>query len=204
MRKLIVVLVGAILCTAINAKSETIFDLSSTTAFTNRSAGSGVGQAVAVSTTTTITDMGFYLNLPSGGDVKFMIWDSSDSNLLFSSVLSGVSASESQSWVYSDPFSYTLNAGQTYWFGVIADSTAHIGIISQVYSYSANGLSAVIGNSNYSSFSTPSSSGNGSAEIGLRLDGGETPTPTPEPSSIGLLGMGLASLAGIARRRFSK
>jgi hypothetical protein len=130
MRKLIVVLVGAILCTASNAKSETIFDLSSTTAFTNRSANSGVGQSVAVSTTTTITDMGFYLNLPNGGDVKFMIWDSSDSNLLFSSVLSGVSASGSQSWVYSDPFSFTLNAGQTYWFGVIADNNADIGFIA--------------------------------------------------------------------------
>jgi hypothetical protein len=204
MRKLIVVLVGAILCTASNAKSETIFDLSSTTAFTNRSANSGVGQSVAVSTTTTITDMGFYLNLPNGGDVKFMIWDSSDSNLLFSSVLSGVSASGSQSWVYSDPFSFTLNAGQTYWFGVIADNNADIGFIAPEYSYSANGLSAVFNNSNYTSFSTPSYSGGGGAEIGLRLDGGETPTPTPEPSSIGLLGMGLASLAGIARRRFSK
>jgi hypothetical protein len=187
-----------------NAKSETIFDLSPTTNLTYRSADSGVGQSVAVSTTTTITDMGFYLNMPSGGDVKFMIWDSSDSNLLFSSVLSGVSASETQSWVYSDPFSFTLNAGQTYWFGVIADNTVEIGFISSQYSYSANGLSAVFNNSNYTSFSTPSYSGGGGAEIGLKLDAGETPTPTPEPSSIGLLGMGLASLAGIARRRFSK
>jgi len=138
-----------------------------------------VGQGVLVGATgITITDMAFYLNMPSGGDLKFMIWDSTDANLLFSSVLSGVGLSEIPSWVSSSPFSFTLQANTEYWFGIIADNNMDVGYISTPIGYSANGLTADTGgNSNYSTFANPTFYNKGGAEIGLQLSGGGVPEP---------------------------
>ena len=184
-----------------NAMAGVVFDLSPTNGTTFRGADSGVGQGVFVgAAATTITDMAFYLNMPNGGDLKFMIWDSINSNLLFSSVLSGVGASDTQSWVASSPFSFTLQANTEYWFGIIADNNVDVGYIYPTIGYSANGLTADTGgNSNYESYGSPVSVGNGSAEIGLQLSGGGV----PEPGSIFLLGSGVLALAGILRRKMN-
>jgi hypothetical protein len=186
-----------------NAMAGVVFDLSPTNNVTFRSpgAGSGVGQGVLVGATgITITDMAFYLNMPSGGDLKFMIWDSTDANLLFSSVLSGVGLSEIPSWVSSSPFSFTLQANTEYWFGIIADNNVDVGYISTPIGYSANGLTADTGgNSNYSTFANPTFYNKGGAEIGLQLSGGGV----PEPGSIFLLGSGVLALAGILRRKMN-
>ena len=201
LRKAVAVIAGVFLGTAMNAMAETIFEIPASSGVTYRGANSGPGQGVTVSSTTAITDMAFDMNLPNGGDVEFMIWNGDNSTLLFSSELRGVAASTSQSWVYSDPFSFTLDAGLTYWFGVIANSSLTVGYRYPTVPYSANGLSAInTGNSNYIDFSDPQLARGGYAQIGLVLD--VATTPTPEPSSIALLGMGLVSLAGIARRKF--
>lgn len=196
--KLVLLIAVVVLCFSGSAMASTVFDLSPTNGTTYRGSDYGPGQGVIVGTTTTITDMAFYLNMPSGGDLKFMIWDGSNSNLLFSSVLNGVAASGTQTWVASDPFSFTLQGGDEYWFGIIADNDVDIGYIYPPVAYSANGLTAdTNGNSNYTSFANPASYGYAFAEIGLQLDN----TPTPEPSSFLLLGSGLLGLAGVLRRR---
>jgi hypothetical protein len=178
--------------------SGLLFDLSPTNGTTFRGSDFGPGQGVQVSTTTTINQMAMYLNMPGGGDIKYMIWDGSNSTLLFSQTVAE-GASGSEDWALSDPFSFTLNAGQTYYFGVISDNSVDVGYIFPGFAYSNNGLSALTCcNTNYSNFNSPSLAGGGAAEIGLRLYGG---TSAPEPTSLMLLGCGLLSLYPRLRRR---
>ena len=83
-------------------------------------------------------------------------------------------------------------------FGVISDSNADYGYIFPPIDYSNNGLTAVTtGNANYSNYNLPTFSGNGSAEIGLRLTAAEI----PEPGSMMLLGTGVLGVAGVLRRK---
>jgi hypothetical protein len=200
MRKLFFLTILAIFALAADAiAGSLVLDLSPTNGMMAYDANFGAGQGVTVSTSQNITDMAFYLDQPNGGDLKFMIWDTTNSNLLYSSVLNP-GPSFSPSWVYSNPFNITVNAGQTYWFGVINDhSFMSVGTIVPPINYSNNGLTAVTtGSSNYVNYASPTFSGySPGMEIGLQLDG----EPVPEPGSLMLLGSGVLGLAGIARRQ---
>ena len=199
MRKLFLLTILTIFTFGSHAIASNVFDLSPTTGLATYDANFGAGQGVAVTSTQTITDMGFYLDQPNGGDLKFMIWDTTNSTLLYSSVLNP-GPSFSPSWVYSNPFSITVNAGQTYWFGVINDHSAmQLGTLVPPISYSNNGLDAITtGASNYANFASPVFTGyTPGMEVGLRLDG----TSVPEPGSLMLMGSGVLGLAGVIRRR---
>ena len=101
----------------------------------------------------------------------------------------------------SGQINFTLNAGHTYWFGVIADNEEDVGYIFPQVNYSNNGLTAVTtGNSNYSSFANPTFGGYASAEIALRITEGSA---VPEPGSIALMGTGVLGLAGLLRRKMN-
>lgn len=186
------------------AQADTLsFDLSPTNGLTSRGPGDGPGQGVTAGSNTTITSMAMFLDMPNGGDIKYMIWGNGNSTLLFSQTMT-VSASGTQSWVKSNPFSFTMAAGQEYWFGVIADNSIDVGYIFPTISYSANGLTAdSSGNSNYTDFANPAFAGYAGAEIGLQLYTGSAPPPIPEPGSLLLFGSGVIALAGVARRKLN-
>jgi hypothetical protein len=101
------------------------------------SPGFGIGQGVAVATETRLTQLGFWIGvsdpvigiasgaaaspLRADARVKFMIWNADRSALLFSQTKL-VGEVPTITLVESDPFSFTLHAGSTYHFGVIADN----------------------------------------------------------------------------------
>lgn len=198
MRKLSLLFVMAILCLATTAFADNVvFDLSPTNGTTSRGPGDGTGQGVIVDTTQSITGMQFFLDSPNGGDFKFFIYDSTNTNLLFLNSMH-VDPIQQMTWVASPTFNFTLNAGSTYYFGVISDANADYGYIFPPINYSNNGLTAVTsGNSNYTGYGVPVFSGNGAAEIGLRL----TESNVPEPGSLVLLGTGALGLVGVLRRK---
>ena len=198
MRKFSLLFVLAILCLTTAAFADNIvFDLSPTNGVTSRGPGDGTGQGVVVDTTQSITGMQFFLDSPNGGNFKFFIYNGNNDDLLFLNSMH-VDPISQMTWVASPTFNFQLQAGNTYYFGVISDSNADYGYIFPPIDYSNNGLTAVTtGNSNYSNYGVPVFSGNGSAEIGLRLTGEQV----PEPGSMVLLGTGALGLAGVLRRK---
>ncbi len=198
MRKLsLLMFTLAILCLATTAFADNIvFDLSPTNGTTSRGAGDGTGQGVSVQTTQTLSDVEFYLDSPNGGNFKYFVYDSTNTNLLFLTTFN-VGPISQMTWVAA-PVNFTLQAGQTYNFGVISDSSADYGYIFPPINYSNNGLTAITtGNDNYTGYGIPVFSGNGGAEIGLRL----SEASVPEPGSMVLLGTGVLGLAGVLRRK---
>ena len=178
-----------------------IFDLSPTNGITFRGASDGPGQGVIVNQDTTITQMAMFLNMPSGGDIKYMIWDMNNGELAYSQTLA-VGASDTMDWVLSNPFSFDLHAGTEYWFGVIADNNIDVGYIFPTINYSNNGLVAdSSGNSNYTNYDNPQFNGYAGAEIGLQLYSGGGGT-VPEPGTLLMLGSGVVACIGAARRKF--
>lgn len=198
MRKISLLLVSVILCLATTAFADSVvFDLSPTNGITNRDAGNGTGQGVIVDTTQNISGMQFFLDSPNGGNFKFFIYNGTNDDLLFLNSMH-VDPISQMTWVASPTFNFNLQAGNTYYFGVISDAAADYGYIFPPINYSNNGLTAVTsGNSNYSNYNLPTFAGNGGAEIGLRL----TAEQVPEPGSMVLLGTGALGLAGVLRRK---
>src|SRR5215469_4338088 len=117
MRKLSLLFVLAILCVSTAAFADNIvFDLSPTNGTTSRGAGDGTGQGVSVQTTQTLSDVEFFLDSPNGGNFKYFIYDSTNTDLLFLTTFHVNPISQMQ-WV-SAPVNFTLQAGNTYNFGV--------------------------------------------------------------------------------------
>jgi hypothetical protein len=176
------------------AHAGVIFDLSPTNGVSNRPSDDGLGQGVSVSTTTTISGFSFFANLPDGGEGKFMIWEPTsdgDQTLLFSQTVA-LTASGAPSWVSTTGnIDFTLDTGNTYYFGFIGNNFIDVGYISPVVTYANNGLSAVeTGNSNYNTFAAPTFVGGGGAEVGLQISA----LATPEPSTWVMMGLGFAGL----------
>jgi hypothetical protein len=171
------------------AQASLIFDAGAGNNTTSRSADNGPGTGVSVSTTTTLTQMAMSLKMPNGGDIKYMIWDGTDANLLFSET-QAVAASGTTSYVLSTLFSFTLDAGSTYYFGVIGDNNLLVDFMFPPTTVTQNGLTSLnTGNSNYNNFANPTPAGFAGATITLQLFGDQT--AIPEPSAFVPVAMGL-------------
>lgn len=167
-------------------------------------AGEGLGQGVVVSTATTLTQFGFYLGTPNAAtNVKYLIWDGTSNSLVFSQVRSLAAATADNTLLLSDPFSYALLAGRTYYFGIVADNDLDVSyaLVSPT-PITQNGLSIADPNVLFDGFATPTTDlSTAGAQIALQLYGTQAPTTTtPEPGALALLVVGLAGLGAGARR----
>ncbi len=153
---------------------------------TSRGSSNGPGQGVAVGADTTLTQFGFYMDTPGGGNLNFMIWDGTNSNLLFSQTVAA-STTNTIGLVLSDPFSFNLTAGNTYYFGVVSDTAENVDYFFPTINSTQNSLSLVNPNTNYTGFANPTFQNSAGATIALQLVGDQV----PEPSTVALMGAGL-------------
>src|ERR1035438_4664030 len=110
---------------SVSAQAGMIFNTGAGDGFTSRPAGGtyqGVGTPVSVSTATTLTNIAMDLSMPNGGNIEYMIWDGTDVNLLFTTAAEAVTPGSTLTFVQSPNFSFSLVAGDTYYFGVISDA----------------------------------------------------------------------------------
>ena len=177
--------------------ADTLLDTGAPNSTTERQAGSGPGQLVTVGTATTLTNIGFYSATPAGGNVKYMIWDGTNSSLLFSIVGTTVTGS-TPTLTYSPNFTFNLLAGSSYYFGIISDSFVNVGFTFPAITVSQSGLTATGVNSNYANFASPTFVGTAGATINLVLLG--TQGAVPEPATWMMMIIGFGAIGWSVRR----
>jgi len=178
----LLVLVGMAICATPCHASTIVLDTGPGNVITYRTSDSGLGQPVLASDAITITGMAMDLFMPAGGDIQYMIWNNTNSVLLFSEE-QAVAASNTPVFVQSAPFSFNLSAGDIYYFGVISDNSLNVQYITPSVPVTQNGLTALLtGNSNYVNFGVPTYSGPGFVEVALQLYGSDDAS-APEPAS---------------------
>lgn len=190
-------MVMPLLCSS-PALASTLLDMGPPNNTTYRSTD-GPGQLVNVSTNTTLTNIGFYSASPNGGDLKYMIWDGTNSTLLFSIVGAGPVTS-TPTLTFSPDFVFNLLAGSSYYFGIISDAAANYGYTYPPITVSQNGLTATGVNSNYENYASPTFEGDAGASINLVLLGSQSGGAVPEPATWMMLILGFGAVGLTVRK----
>ena len=193
--------VSALLAASGTAEATLLFDngTGNFTSFRNATnPPDGAGQGIRVFTTTDLTNVAVDIAMPSGGDVKFLIFDSANSTLLLATSPETLPASTTPAYVVSPAFSFTLNALTTYFFGVIADNDIDINFYAlPVPIFDQNGLDVFpTASPNYDNYASPmlaTANPFSAGEMTLQLFGTQV-APVPEPAGITILGFGLFGL----------
>jgi hypothetical protein len=145
-----------------------IFDsLSAQSGASSRNAGGdSCGTQIHVTVTTTIHAIAVKNTMSSASSIKFLIFDAStESPLLVTTAKAFTDTTDS--WKQSDTLTYTLQAGQNYDIGGIAD-------VAGTWDYdvtmeTTSAMSSVVQNPNWSNFTTPTEGTRGGADCGIRL-----------------------------------
>jgi hypothetical protein len=135
-----------------------------------RPAGNSIGAQISVTIGTTLTRISVFNEMPSRGNLRFVIFDHPGHNLLvvtnpqpFAPDATGVGT-----WKDSVPFSFALVAGQSYDVGAISDVAVNWGA-DLTFDTTPNFTSA--GNANLSNFNNPTVTPHGGADTQVRLYG---------------------------------
>jgi hypothetical protein len=176
------------------------------------------GQGVYVGKNTTLAQIGIWIGSPAGGPAEFQIWNGSNSTLLFSET-QNVDAYSGTELLLSTPFSFALDAGNTYYFDVIGPYSSYgdqeLGFIPGTSAETQHHLAPVWPNSVYLGANQPSGFAQGSFTLpieligtegrnhGLSTDppGGDPPDPpaAPEPGTLGMVALGCATAVAVKR-----
>ena len=155
---------------------------------------------------TTITSFSVLNALSTAGDLKFLIFNSGNGDLLFSSnpktfASDGGTGLANNTFKESDPLSFTFLPGITY--GLTATSSVLAGYYVAFDSVAENGITALTGNQNViGSFNNPSLQlGTNCCSVPVKLFSSDI-QPVPEPSlSLGLLALGTLGAASTLKRK---
>lgn len=172
----------------------------------------GLSQGVLVDQDTNLTQFGFHLRSLTGAaedNVKFMVWNSSNTASLFSQALTLAPIPDQGAnplLVLANPFEFALQAGTVYHFGLFTENLYQPRTFNEVAAISDNGFTTSGRLQLYNNFENPTHFGNGSGMLALQLRGsssgdGPPDAVVPEPITMVLLGTGLAGIAAVRRRR---
>jgi hypothetical protein len=195
----------------IYAKADSVvFGLTESQDPTTFHAGTGIGQSVLADTTMTIDQFGFDLSEKAGGNVNYFIYDETTSSLVLAPD-AVVAPTGAKAFTYLSGLSVTLDAGNTYYFGVYGDNSISVNLDPTAFSGDGLSLATTGPNSVSVSGDTIGAAMNGSPvlnvdglptdDASLRVYSNDPPAVTPEPSSLVLLGTGILAAAGAMRKR---
>ncbi|MEO1994988.1 MAG: LamG-like jellyroll fold domain-containing protein, partial [Planctomycetaceae bacterium] len=137
--------------------------------YTTRVPEYSVGSVLEVSTDHAISGMDVYNRMHSDGLLKFLVFESSSNQLVYSSEPIAVSTDTlgQPTWKTIDGLNFTLQAGQTYYVGAISDAAADW--YYDTTANSQNGISSPRTNANFRDFDSPYYSGPGGVNGIVRM-----------------------------------
>ena len=204
MLKVVRLVAPALLLGVCGHAATLLFDNASRGDFqSNRGAAVSPIAAITVSSDTVIGQIGALVDLNSAGNMKFLIFDFTTNNLLFSTG-SQLFADNGLAYKVSSAFApFTLHAGTTYGIGAIADVGGlwEINAASSGTPFTENGITASDDvNGNVVNFGSPAITSKFSAMIMIQLYSGTTAVPEPATSALLAFGLGTSVFAGLRAR----
>jgi hypothetical protein len=146
----------------------------------------------------TVNQIGVWSSVDDAQDVKFVIFDSllfgGTGDLLFSQTKSyGVTAA---TWLYTDPMSFTFQAGKTYDVGILGNGRNLTGRWIAYTDLTSGPVTGIAQNANINNFGAPQTGGYAGVVPWVQLN-----TNVPEPASWAMMIVGFGLVGTSLRRR---
>jgi len=188
----------ALLLASATCPAALLFDTGDSTSQGSLFADSGRAQRIDVTTDTMLTQIG--LQIQGTGNGKFVIFGESVDNVLLT--VDTTINQDVMDWVYSDSFSFLLEAGKSYYIGLLTDSNITLGFVDPLdISTTQNGITFSMLLANYVGLEEPMfiPSKPGTVNLGMQLYSEQA--SVPEPSTIVLVAGAMGLVALCHRRR---